>query len=220
VRVTPDEIHLSDPTNYEIINNVGSKYAKSLPFYDALSVGYSTFSAGPADVHRMRRGMLNPFFSRQMVMKMESLVQMRADKLCQLVRTKFAKNEPVDLHHAFRAISVDVITDYAFGQSYNLLDTDDLGAELFAMIQGVGPAMWIFQQWPEMRKFALSLPRSVAKAMSRPLGRVMRMQDVRTPCAHLVTEMWLNYIVALLEAGPGCANRDEIRSQGCHPFDL
>jgi cytochrome P450 len=141
LRVTPDEVHLTDPDNYEVINYVGTKYGKSQAFYDGFGIGYSTFSTGPNEIHRIRRGRLNPFFSRQMVLELESIVQETATKLVNLTRKKFAQNLPVDLHHAFRAISIDVVTGYAFGESYNLLDKDDIGLEFFAMVQGVGPTM-------------------------------------------------------------------------------
>ncbi|KFY66112.1 hypothetical protein V496_02171 [Pseudogymnoascus sp. VKM F-4515 (FW-2607)] len=176
VRITPDEVHLSDPDNYEIINCVGTKFAKSSPFYDSFGIGYSTFSSGPNDIHRIRRGMLNPFFSRQTVLSLESIVHSKADKLINLLNTKLPKHQAVDLHHAFRAISVDVITDYAFGHCYNLLDTEDLGLDFFAMVQGIGPTMWIFQQWPSLRTFALSLPSALVKAMSKPLKQVLNLQ--------------------------------------------
>jgi cytochrome P450 len=178
VRITPDEVHLSDPDNYELIYSVGSKYAKSTPFYSALGAGYSTFTAGPAEVHKPRRAKLNPFFSRQNVLKMEYLVDSRIDTLERIMRSKFSKNEAIDLHHAFRAISVDVITDYAFGESYELLARDDLGREFWDLATGIGPTWWVFQQWPAIQQFAMSLPESVAKAMSKPLKQILTLMEV------------------------------------------
>jgi cytochrome P450 len=178
VRITPDEVHLSDPENYEIIHSVGSKYAKSTPFYGALGAGYSTFTAGPAEVHKPRRARLDPFFSRRNVIKMEYIVQSRAAKLLQIMNSKFSGNEAVDLHHAFRSISVDVISDYAFGESYELLARDDLGREFFELTGGIGPTWWVFQQWPAIQTFALSLPSAMAKAMNKPLKQVITLLEV------------------------------------------
>src|SRR2546421_11656539 len=115
---------------------VGTKYPKSTQFYDGFGIGYSTFSCGPNDVHRVRRGMLDPFFSRRNVLNLEHIVQAKAEKLSHIVSSRFSRNEAVDLHHSFRSISVDVITDYAFGESYDLMDKKDLGAEFFAMVSG------------------------------------------------------------------------------------
>lgn len=178
MRITPDEVHLSDPDNYETIYSVGTKYSKSKQFYDGFGIGYSTFSTGPNALHRIRRGKLDPFFSRRNVLSNISIVQSRAETLTELISSKFARKEAVDLHHGFRAISVDVITEYAFGESYGLLDREDLGREFFEMVNGIGPTMWIFQQFPAMQKLALALPGVVAKMMSKPLKHVLNLQEV------------------------------------------
>lgn len=86
----------------------------------------------------------------------------------------------MNLHYAFRAVSVDVITEYAFAQCYNLLDRVDLGQSFFKMIQDLGPAMWIFQQWPGLQNIALGLPPVIASAMSAPIGQVVNLTAVFT----------------------------------------
>ncbi|KAG4433709.1 hypothetical protein IFR05_010818 [Cadophora sp. M221] len=177
IRITPDEVHLSDTDNYEIINCVGTKYAKSTQFYDGFTIGYSTFSCGPNDIHRIRRGMLEPFFSRRNVMNLEYIVQERAQNLSNLVAAKFAKNEAVDLHHTFRSISVDVITEYAFGSCYNLMEKEDLGAKFFAMVSGIGPCMWVFQQWPLLAKIVIALPPDLVKHINGPLKQMMNLRE-------------------------------------------
>jgi hypothetical protein len=78
----------------------------------------------------------------------------------------------VDLHYAFRAVSIDVITDYGFNKCYNLLGSPDFGRQFFLMVQGVGPALWIFQQWPELSVMKF-LPPWLLKEMSPPLGQVL-----------------------------------------------
>ena len=178
VRITPNEVHLSDPVNFDAIYSVGSKYGKSMAYYGALGAGYSTFVSSTAEVHRPRRAKLDPFFSRRMVLNMENLVQSRAQKLCDIISSKFSKGQAVDLYHAFRSISVDVISDYAFGESYELLARDDLGREYFDDLAGLGPTWWIFQQFPALQALALSLPDSLAKAMSKPLKQLLDCMDV------------------------------------------
>jgi hypothetical protein len=103
-----------------------------------------------------------------MVLELESVIQDKAEKLCALVTRKFAAGEPVDLHHAFRAVSIDVITDFAFNKRYNLLDRSDLGRQFFLMVRGIGPALWLFQQWPELSVMKM-LPPWLLKKMSPPL---------------------------------------------------
>jgi hypothetical protein len=113
-----------------------------------------------------------------MVLELEDVVQSKAEKLCALLDKKFSVGLPVDLHHGFRAISVDVITDYGFNNCYDLLDEPDLGLNFFAMVQGIGPAMWIFQLMPDLQKVSKMIPVPVLKRMSKPLAQVLNLQEV------------------------------------------
>ena len=85
MRITPDEVHLSDPENYGKIYQVGTKYMKSPGFYESFGVGTSTFGALDAEVHRVRRAAINPRFSRKMVLELEEIVQSKVLKLCREV---------------------------------------------------------------------------------------------------------------------------------------
>lgn len=96
--------------------------------------------------HRIKRARLSPFFSKKKVLELEGSVQKKAGKLCAMLTEKFSLGETVDLHHGFRALSVDIITDYAFNQCYGLLDSPDLGKHFFHIIERLGPMMWVFQQ--------------------------------------------------------------------------
>jgi hypothetical protein len=185
IRITPDEVHLSDANNYEKINFVGSKYSKS-DLYDAFGMGYSTFTTKDTETHRLRRGALNPFFSRKMVLHLEKIVQDKAEKLSAMAFEAFASGRPLNLFYGFRCMSVDVVTEYAFAECYDMLDRADMGVPFFDMIQGLGPNMWVFQQWPGLLKFANSLPEAVAKRMSAPIAHVLDMKAVG-PCSSCIT---------------------------------
>ncbi len=176
VRITPDEIHLSDAKEYDKIYYVGTKYWKSPIFYSALNVPHSTFGTPTNEVHKIKRGALNPMFSRQKVLELEDIVQDKAEKVCARMQDGVDQDQPVDLHHAFRAVSVDVISDFAFDKCYNFLDRDDIGATFFEMARGLGPAMWVFQQFPTFQPIALKTPPWLAPYLSKPLGYVVGMQ--------------------------------------------
>jgi hypothetical protein len=203
VRITPDEVHLSDPENYDVIYHMGTKYSKSELYYKAMGGGYSSFTTMSNEEHRIKRSRLSPFFSKKKVLELEDSVQNNAEKLCALLAEKFSLDESVDLHHGFRALSVDIITDYAFNQCYNLLESPDLGKHFFHMIEGLGPMMWVFQQWPALQKIALSLPQSVASALSPPLKHLFNVQAVSTSCLCYIN---LTFI-ALLATNYCCESR-------------
>ena len=155
---------------------MGSKYGKSANFYNALCVPDSTFGTPPNDIHKIRRGALNPMFSRQKVLELETIVQSKAAKVCRRMQEGIDAGRAVDLHHAFRSVSVDVISDFAFDRCYDFLDQPDLGATFFEMARGIGPAMWVFQQFPSFQAMALKTPPWMAPYLSKPLGYVTGMQ--------------------------------------------
>ncbi|KIV95977.1 hypothetical protein PV10_03563 [Exophiala mesophila] len=177
VRITPEEIHLSDADNYDKIYYVGSKFYKSPNLYNALCIPLSTFGCVSNETHRIRRGAMNPMFSRKMVLELEQVVQDKANKVCKITQKGIDAGQPIDLHHAFRSVSVDVISDYAFDSSYDLLDKEDIGAYFFRMVRGLGPAFYTFQQIPLAQKIALSTPPWLAPYLSEPLGCVTGFQQ-------------------------------------------
>ncbi|PLB45247.1 cytochrome P450 [Aspergillus steynii IBT 23096] len=173
VRINPNEIHLSDPEQCHKIYFIGSRYGKDPIFYGAFGTDKSTFTTASPDLHRIKRAALNPFFSRKRVLDLEGMVQQKAKKLVSRMQRAFESTGRIDLHHGFRAISIDVITDYAFDQCYGFLDDEHFGVDFFDMMRDIGPAYWFFQQFPTLQAVAVRTPFWLAKLTSRALMRRM-----------------------------------------------
>jgi hypothetical protein len=186
VRISPNDIHLSDPENYEKIYHIGSKFWKSPNFYGPFGLKTAAVTTLKNDVHRVRRAAINPLFSRKVVLELEGVVQSKVQRLCKRLSETLGV-EPMDLHHGFRAVSVDVITDYAFDKSYNLLNSPSLGAEFFELLRGMVPAFWIFQQFPILQKLSTMLPPWLLARMSSEMTLLLQLQSVSaTPPNHLL----------------------------------
>ena len=179
IRISPNEIHLSDPENYDKIYRIGTKFSKDPIFYGAFGYGTAAFPTPSNEIHRMRRAALNPLFSRKRVLELENIIHDKVEKVGRRIGQSATSKTPVDLHHACRAISVDAITDYGFGNCYNLLDEEDFGLPFFDAMRELGPAVWFFQQWPFLQSLALSIPYWLAKRLSANLEAFMRLQMVR-----------------------------------------
>jgi cytochrome P450 len=177
VRIGPNEVHLSDPDNYDKINRVGTKFSKDGAFYGAFGNPNSSFTTASNQLHRLRRGGLNSFFSRKVVLQLEDIVHEKTELLAALVNEAFEKGGEVDIHHGLRAVSIDVVTDYAFGACYNLLKESDLGLKFFTLVHKIGPAAWIFRQWPWLKALAMAIPEPIIKVISEPIGQVRDMQN-------------------------------------------
>ncbi|KAL8663690.1 MAG: hypothetical protein Q9202_003636 [Teloschistes flavicans] len=178
VRISPDEVHLSDAENYDKIYHVGSKYSKDADFYGGFSNPNSMFTTPSNELHRTHRGVLNNFFSRKSVLDLEDVVQEKVQILMEHVSKALASGTALDVHHGLRAVSIDVITDYAFGESYGLLDQPDLGLEFSTLVHRLGPAAWVFRQWPWLSPIVMAIPKSVIYFINKPMGFVRELQIV------------------------------------------
>jgi hypothetical protein len=68
VRISPNEIHLSDLENYEKIYYIGSKApSKAGYFYNAFGLHTAAFSTPGNELHCVRCSVLNLLFSRKAV---------------------------------------------------------------------------------------------------------------------------------------------------------
>ncbi|CZR63276.1 related to cytochrome P450 [Phialocephala subalpina] len=79
---------------------------------------------GPHELHRIRRTALNPFFSKHQVLLLWPYIREKRDKFCRRVDEYVETKKPLNLSKAFGCFSIDVVTEYAFGQSYNDLDNE------------------------------------------------------------------------------------------------
>ena len=81
---------------------------------------------------------------------------------------------------------MDVTTDYAFVRSYDLLDKPDLGAQFFALVRGVGPVFWAFQQFTFMPSLVIKVPPWLANKASEPIAQVNRLKSVNAFFLNLI----------------------------------
>jgi cytochrome P450 len=178
VRITPNEVHLSDPENYEMIYRVGTKYWKDPGFYGAFGLDTTGFGAISNELHRVRRAVLNPCFSRKAVLELEGIVHAKVQKLCDQMADAFQGHRPVDLHHGFRAVSVDVITDYAIDNCYNLLDKPGFGIDYFDLMSTLVKRTPLFVLFPLIQSVAMKTPAWLVKKLSARIGAFIQMQEV------------------------------------------
>ena len=165
MRIAPNEIHLSDPENYDKIYSVASKFYKDPAFYNALGVDVM-FTAISNDLHRRHRAPLNHFFSRRAVFDLEDIVQEKVRKLCARIQASLRAGKPVDLRASTRAVSIDVLSEYAFDDCWNHLDSEDYAAWFSEAVRDTGVMWWTFQQFPVMLGPMQMMPESWARKMS------------------------------------------------------
>ncbi|RAL13545.1 cytochrome P450 [Aspergillus homomorphus CBS 101889] len=176
VRITPQEVHLSDPEHIDTIYSFASSassYGKDSSFYSSFGTSHATFTTCDPAQHRAKRATLNPFFSARRVAELEPRIQAKVTQILTRTNVSLTTTGAVELHGLFRALALDVVTDYAFDQSYGFLARRDLGRDFFAMIASLGPGVWVFNQFPFLRGVATALPLWIAWGLSTSLARMI-----------------------------------------------
>lgn len=128
VRIGPDRVLLADPAHYDVLYHQQRPFEKAPRLYQTFALGDSMFAQSDPAIYRRQRAALNPFFSRRAVISQEDMIKA---KIARLIRTvaESRKGSPAPLHYGFRALAIDVVTEYAFGADncFGFLDRDDVG---------------------------------------------------------------------------------------------
>jgi cytochrome P450 len=107
VRIGPNEVHVSDPNFYDELYTGISRVRNRDPFtVRGFGLPDAVLNSPNHDVHRMRRGALNPYFSKQAISRIEPVVQSKLDILCRRLEESRNTMEPVDVELAFMALTV------------------------------------------------------------------------------------------------------------------
>lgn len=181
VRINPYEVHINDPDYYnEIYTGPSKRREKWAWSANMFGTSSSFFSAISHDLHRRRRAPFNPFFSRASVQKLEYMIKDVVGQLCSRLEGFRETKEPVNLRHAFAAVTMDVITDYAFGTSYKCLDEPDFAPIWPDSVDSVSEQSHLNKQMPWILSLMRQTPLWIVERMNPHIMRLIRLQMVST----------------------------------------
>ncbi|KAK0193189.1 cytochrome P450 [Armillaria mellea] len=120
VRIAPNELHFSSPQAYSSIYSAHANVMKDPNYYWSFHSDDSVFTSTDPVLAKKRRDILNPLFSRRSILKLESIIQDKVNTLIGIITEEY-RDRPVDLHQAFKATTMDVITAYCYAQSFDAL---------------------------------------------------------------------------------------------------
>ena len=162
-------------------------------FTNAAGSPTSSFATGPHDLHRLRRGALNPFFSKKSVVALEPLIQGKIDSLCNGVRACMERNEVFEFGAAFMALSLDTISHYSFGASecWNCLDKPGFSPDWKETIIKAFENATLLRYIPWVLKYISSLPSHIIGIFSRPMGQYIRgLQVTLSMCPNMLSKAY------------------------------
>ncbi|GIZ48595.1 hypothetical protein CKM354_001164800 [Cercospora kikuchii] len=177
LRIGPNELHISDVKLYKTIYSQTNPFPKHDYFYECFNTPHTLFVETDTSLHKERRKTLNPLFSRTGV---EQFQPAMAEKLRQIGAKlrRISKNGPIGVNNMIRSMTVDIISQLAFGSSLGLIEEskDSCEAAFLQAFDVAGAAIYGMYYNP-IQKFASSLVSlDVLGKLDPGLGELARLQ--------------------------------------------
>jgi cytochrome P450 len=106
----------------------------------------------------LRRGAINPFFSKQKVAALQPVIQRLVDKLCIKIGKIRGTDEVVPLECAFDAFTMDVITEYSLDTSFGYLDNPGWSSDFRELERAFGEISYLQKMFPPLIDILNGLP--------------------------------------------------------------
>ncbi|KAL5343465.1 cytochrome P450 [Aspergillus crustosus] len=178
VRINPFELHVQDPDFYPVLYTGPTRRRHKWP-WAARMFGNNTsaFSTVPHDHHRVRRAALNPLFSRTAIQRMTPRIQDRLRQLCTRLDAIVISGQNVDLGLAFTVFAADVISEYCFGRSLDLVHSPDFATEWVEMVAAPSELGHLIKQCPWIVPFLRYVPRPLVRRVLPGVALLYQVQE-------------------------------------------
>ncbi|KAF9885222.1 hypothetical protein FE257_000582 [Aspergillus nanangensis] len=185
LRIGPNELHITDIELYKVIYNQTKPFLKHAPFYDGFNTPHTVFAELDPGLHKERRRMLSPFFSKVGVYRLEPLIYEKISLLSSKINRLCGSNK-IDIYNGFRLLTTEIITQFAFAKSANLIEEKTDGLESwFLDAFDVGSQSVVDTQYSAfLRQLVTILPAGVVGMLNPPLRSILDLQKYAQSCMY------------------------------------
>jgi hypothetical protein len=99
------------------------------------------------------------------VRRLEPIIQEHVGKLVRRLHEHGLRHDVIEPHHMLKACASDVITLYAFGDSFHFLDKADCGRSYFEAGDSFNSLTHVFGAFPWLARLAIAAPRWLIKVL-------------------------------------------------------
>nr|AAS89997.1 CypA [Aspergillus flavus] len=187
VRFNPNEVHIQDSQYYHHIYAGRAKKQDKDPGFPAVPLFPGvTVTTIKHNHHRLRRGIIKSFFSKQYVTGLEHVIQSKVNLLASRLTEAYRHGTVLDLKYVFAALTSDLTTHYVYGTNLNHLAEPDFKNDFLAGMDSVGPWIPVLLVFGRLLKLARYLPACLVPAgeflhlwtlSERRVGEILDSQD-------------------------------------------
>lgn len=179
VRISPHELHISDPEYYEELYSRSSPRDKYPYYTNQFGNPESTFSTVHHQHHRLRRGAMNPFFSKRRIAGLEEMIMSMVEKLCIRIEEFRQSGQPIPMRLAYMCLTTDVITKYSMARSWDHLESPDFSPIWCETIKATAGAGVFMKHFPWLFPIIRALPDRLVAAFNPGMLLLLDFQRVR-----------------------------------------
>lgn len=184
MRIKPYELHINDPYFSDDLFSFKAKLDRDVGATQHFGMDDATVFTVPYNEHKYRRAALAPFFGRNMVLtpNCTNIVTRQVERLCSRIEEHRGTKQPMNIGLAFKCLATDVISEYALGNSYDLLDTPDFSAAWFEAQRGTGEYVLLGKHFPLLIPLLRRLPSALITLLSPEMGKSLARGKVILIC--------------------------------------
>lgn len=127
MRISPWEVHVDDP-DWNEPYKMSAKADKYYWYYRFVGSSDAAFGTSDFELHRSRRAAQQGYFTQGAVARFDPALESIVGRLIKRLREFKGTDQLVNLSNAYRSLAADVVTEFSFHKSYNLLDSPDFAA--------------------------------------------------------------------------------------------
>jgi cytochrome P450 len=181
IRISPYEIHVNDPDFLDVLYVSGSvRRTEKYPWaVKIVGNGNSSFVTIDHDLHRLRRGAYAPFFSKASVQKQaEPVVQPIVNKLVRRLQQLRGTGVIINLNEMYASLTGDIISQYALGAPYDLLDHPDFSPHWYQAWSNVAHNVHLLNHFGWVVPLMSMMPVWMVNFINPRVGSLFRLLQV------------------------------------------
>ena len=168
IRTNPDDVHIHDPEFFDQL------YGLKLDKWAWWTRGFAVPTAGGMtvehEIHRKRRGALNPFFSKASIVANIPVIQEKLATMCERLDKIKGSREVLDLEAVYLALTTDVLTQCSYGWTYDYINNPEWAMAWKLVNTGGRASAAIVRSFPLIGSVVRSMPLWLAIILVPPVG--------------------------------------------------
>ncbi|EPS40148.1 hypothetical protein H072_6033 [Dactylellina haptotyla CBS 200.50] len=195
-RFSGNEVHIKDIDNFNQLYKIGTKWPKSKFFYDHPWTGESMIAEMDTNISTLRRTAYHPYFSRQSVRKLHTLIEAKIDRFLDRL-SQFEKSDSVvNISRGFSCLTCDIITTYSFDACTDSIDHPTFSPRHLIALEETSGTTGYHLLFPSVLHGSVWLFKNVlgfsaAKKLSSSIADILEFEDLCADAALKQKRRWL-----------------------------